>query len=379
MTGAWVLIFCVFLLICACALLVYLLKWIGSLGWLGWGAILVISLFLAGGSRSTFLIGLIVLLLIIYVVAFLGYFGGRPRGSTYKQAPQAPPTHLDRPSPDRPQLALPQPSSSPELPDTPSMVTPVTTPVPPARMTAHALDTLILPASTKEALMTYCEILSNHQRYYNLGMPIPKGLLFYGPPGCGKTETARLLSTKSGLPFISLSSADLKVGYIGHAAVAIQKAFDEARQKAPCIIYIDEIDASCPIRGGASSVIDREVNAQLLQELDGIKTTDARPVFVLASTNRLELIDPAILERFTERIEIPLPGENERWLLLEIFIGKIPLEVPALPDGDNEIEAQLKALGYQIEMVGIDLATIRLGSSGKRTFLKRIQPKEHTG
>src|ERR1700736_2455913 len=115
--------------------------------------------------------------------------------------------------------------------------------------------------------------------------------------------------------------------------------------------------------------MDREVNAQLLQELDGIKTTDARPVFVLASTNRLELIDPAILERFTERIEIPLPGENERWLLLEIFIGKIPLEVPAVPDGDNEIEAQLKALGYEIEMVGIDLATIRLGSSGKRTFL----------
>jgi transitional endoplasmic reticulum ATPase len=101
-------------------------------------------------------------------------------------------------------------------------------------------------------------------------VPIPKGLLFYGPPGCGKTETARLLSTKSGLPFISLSSADLKVSYIGQAAVAIQKAFDEARQKAPCIIYIDEIDASCPVRtGGPNSVIDNEVNAKCCKSWTG--------------------------------------------------------------------------------------------------------------
>src|ERR1700737_2404545 len=177
MTAAWGFILLIFLLIGAFALLVYLLKWIGSLGWLGWGALLVISLFLASGSRSTFLISLVVLLLIIYVVAFLVYFGRRPRGPTYERAPQAPPTYLDRPNPDRPQLPSPQPSSSPQsssspqLPDTPPIVMPVTTPVTPAPMTADALDTLILPASTKEALLTYCEILTNHQRYYNQGVP----------------------------------------------------------------------------------------------------------------------------------------------------------------------------------------------------------------
>ncbi len=105
---------------------------------------------------------------------------------------------------------------------------------------AAAWASLILPRATKEALETYCELLSNHQWYANQGIFIPKGLLFYGPPGCGKTETARLLSKKAGFSFISLSSADLKVGWIGQAAVAIQKYFDEARQKAPCIVYIDE-------------------------------------------------------------------------------------------------------------------------------------------
>jgi transitional endoplasmic reticulum ATPase len=154
-------------------------------------------------------------------------------------------------------------------------------------MDADDLEAIVLPSSTKQAIQTYCNILTNHRWYSDQGVPLPKGLLFYGPPGCGKTETARLLSTKSGLPFISLSSADLKVSYIGQAAVAIQKAFDEARQKAPRIIYIDEIDASCPVRtGGPNSVIDNEVNAQMLQDLDGIKTTDQRPVFVFVSTDR---------------------------------------------------------------------------------------------
>jgi SpoVK/Ycf46/Vps4 family AAA+-type ATPase len=170
------------------------------------------------------------------------------------------------------------------------------------------------------------------------------------------------LSTKSGLSFISLSSADLKVGYIGQAAVAIQKAFDEARQKAPCIMYIDEIDASCPVRtGGPNSVIDNKVNAQMLQELDGIKTTDQRPVFVFASTNRPELIDPAILERFTERIEIPLPGAVERHQLLKIFVGKIPLEIPAMPRDDDEIKRRLKDCGYYLsDMCGPDVDKFEL-------------------
>jgi SpoVK/Ycf46/Vps4 family AAA+-type ATPase len=213
---------------------------------------------------------------------------------------------------------------------------------------AAAWDALVLPQATKDALQTYCEMLINHQWFASQGIPIPKGLLFYGPPGCGKTETARFLSKHVGLPFVSLSSADLKVGFIGHAAVAIQKYFDEARQKAPCIIYIDEIDASCPTRtGGQNSVIDNEVNAQLLQELDGLKTTDDRPVFVFASTNRVDLIDPAILQRFTEHIEIPLPDYSQRVQLLRLFVGKIPFDTRP-PENEQAIEAELEAHGYTV-------------------------------
>jgi SpoVK/Ycf46/Vps4 family AAA+-type ATPase len=211
---------------------------------------------------------------------------------------------------------------------------------------AAAWASLILPQATKEALETYCELLSNHQWYANQGIFIPKGLLFYGPPGCGKTETARLLSKKAGFSFVSLSSADLKVGWIGQAAVAIQKYFDEARQKAPCIVYIDEIEASCPTRtSGQNSVIDNEVNAQLLQEFDGIKTTNDQPVFVFASTNRIDLIDPAILERFTQHIEIALPTAIERFQLLDIFIGKVPFDLSP-PD---DIEAELEAHGCAVD------------------------------
>jgi SpoVK/Ycf46/Vps4 family AAA+-type ATPase len=127
-----------------------------------------------------------------------------------------------------------------------------------ARHEEGSWDQLVLPHETKEKLKTYCEILSNHAWYTGQGINPPRGLVFYGPPGCGKTETARFLSKKAGFSFVSLSSADLKVGWIGRAAVAIQKAFADARAKAPCIVY--EIDASCPTRmSGQNSVIDNEV------------------------------------------------------------------------------------------------------------------------
>jgi AAA+ superfamily predicted ATPase len=188
-------------------------------------------------------------------------------------------------------------------------------------------DGLILPTNTKKSVQIYCDILKNYKLYIDQGVPMPKGLLFYGPPGCGKTETARVISKMAGFFFKSLSSADLKVGFIGQAAVAIQNAFNEARTKAPSVVFIDEIEASCPIRtGGCNDVIDREVLAQLLQESDGIKSTDTAPVFVFGGTNRPELIDPALLERFTERLEIPLPDVESRVQLLRKFIGRIPLE-----------------------------------------------------
>jgi len=138
---------------------------------------------------------------------------------------------------------------------------------------------------------------------------------------------------------------------IGQAAVAIQKYFDEARQKAPSIIYIDEIDASCPIRqSGTHSATDNEVSAQLLQELDGVKTSDSHPVCVLASTNRMDLVDPAILQRFTEHIEIALPCVDERFALLTLFAAEIPFDL--LPPQDKDaMEVRLELLGFTLEEI----------------------------
>jgi len=210
-------------------------------------------------------------------------------------------------------------------------------------------DNLILPKKIKEDIQVYCDTLRNFRLYVEQGVPIPRGVLFYGPPGCGKTETARVLSKAAGFSFKSLSSADLKVGYIGQAAVAIQKAFDEARSKAPCIVYIDEIEASCPVRdGGQNSVIDREVVAQLLQEMDGIKSNDAAQVFVFAGTNRKDLIDPAVLERFTEEVEIPLPDLDCRRQLLQNFLGKLTFEREVQPGDKDTVVQRLGASGFRV-------------------------------
>jgi AAA+ superfamily predicted ATPase len=186
-----------------------------------------------------------------------------------------------------------------------------------------AWDDLILPQSIKDDLETYCQVLRKHEYYYSQGITVPKGLLFHGPSGVGKTQTARILSREAGFAFVSLSTADCKVGYIGHAAAKIKEIFAEARKKAPCLIFIDELDAVCPPRGCYLDCISQEVTAQLLQEMDGLHS-DGQAIFVFAATNRLDMVDTAVLDRFTEHVEIALPGPEERMKLIALFVGKIP-------------------------------------------------------
>jgi AAA+ superfamily predicted ATPase len=185
-------------------------------------------------------------------------------------------------------------------------------------------DDVILPVELKEDLQTYCEILRRHQHYAEQGVTVPKGLLFVGPPGTGKTQTAKILSGEAGLIFLSLSTADAKVGWIGWSAKKIKEIFDEAREKAPALIWLDELDALCPPRGKYLDCLSQEATAELLTQFDGLHS-NGQAIFVVAATNRLDMVDGAVLSRFTQHIEIELPGAEERMALLRLFLAKTPL------------------------------------------------------
>jgi SpoVK/Ycf46/Vps4 family AAA+-type ATPase len=155
-----------------------------------------------------------------------------------------------------------------------------------------------------------------------VGVKLPKGLLLYGPPGCRKTHIAKTLSAETGLSFVALSTADCKVGWIGHAAAKIKQVFTEARGKQPTLIFIDELDAVCPPRGAYHDCISQEVTAQPLQEIGGL-LSDSQAIFLVGATNRPDQVDSAILSRFAEQIEIPLPDATTRLALLELFLGPL--------------------------------------------------------
>jgi len=185
-------------------------------------------------------------------------------------------------------------------------------------------DSLILPEDILDRLRTLCESLRNIDEFKAQGFDVPKGALLYGPPGTGKTQIARTLANESQLPFIAASTADMKAGFIGQSGQKVRELFERARGRAPCILFIDEIEAVTAARGGSGGdSFTAEIVNQLLQEMDGVKKS-ARHVFVLAATNLPESIDPAVLSRFEERIEIANPGPAQRQQLFRQFLGKLP-------------------------------------------------------
>jgi DNA replication protein DnaC len=190
----------------------------------------------------------------------------------------------------------------------------------PAADAKASWDTLVIQPSLKETLRAYCKILRNYKDYQAQGVHLPKGLLLHGPPGCGKTQIAKTLSAKAGLHFIALSTSDCKAMWLGHSADRLATVFGEARAMQPTLLFIDELDAVCPPRGAYADAISQEFTAQLLQEVDGL-LSDSQAVFLVAATNRLDWVDAAILSRFAEKIEIPLPDELARQALLKVFLG----------------------------------------------------------
>jgi transitional endoplasmic reticulum ATPase len=170
--------------------------------------------------------------------------------------------------------------------------------------------------------------LQNPEAFSRLGVEPPRGVLLYGPPGCGKTLLARAVATESEANFISIKGPELLSKWVGESEKAVREVFRRARHAAPTIVFFDEIDAIAPARGtgaGDSHVTERVIS-QFLTEVDGIQ--GLKDIVVLAATNRPDLLDPALLRpgRFDRHILVPAPDEAERKQIFEIYLKNMPLD-----------------------------------------------------
>lgn len=188
-------------------------------------------------------------------------------------------------------------------------------------------DSLILPDNELAEFQSLGRELVHAEEMRKLGVSVPRGILLYGPPGTGKTQIARVLASESGLAFIAASSSDLKANYLGQSGSKVKQLFEKARGQAPCILFLDEIDAVAPSRDNGDH-LTTEIVSQLLQELDGIATRKGQ-VFLLAASNHPERIDGALLSRLERKIRIDLPDQDARAAILELQLAGKPLDFDA--------------------------------------------------
>ncbi|PSB12654.1 cell division protein FtsH [Pleurocapsa sp. CCALA 161] len=185
----------------------------------------------------------------------------------------------------------------------------------------------------KAELTEIVEFLKTPERYKAIGARIPKGVLLVGPPGTGKTLMAKAVAGEAGVSFFSISGSEFVELFVGAGAARVRDLFEQAKQKAPCIIFIDELDAIGKARGGGNGFVggndEREQTLnQLLTEMDGFAAGDAT-VIVLAATNRPETLDPALLRpgRFDRQVLVDRPDLSGRQKILEIYAAKVKLDV----------------------------------------------------
>jgi len=163
------------------------------------------------------------------------------------------------------------------------------------------------------------------ESFKKLGIKPPKGILLYGPPGCGKTLLAKAVATESEANFISVKGPELLSKWYGESERRIRELFRRARQVAPSIIFFDEIDAMAPRRGFGMHEVSERIVSQLLTEMSGIE--ELKDVVIIAATNRPDMLDPALLRpgRFDRLIYVPEPNEEARLKILKVLTKKMPL------------------------------------------------------
>jgi cell division protease FtsH len=205
----------------------------------------------------------------------------------------------------------------------------------------------------KAELQEIVSFLKDPDRYGRLGGRVPKGVLLVGPPGTGKTLLARAVAGEASVPFFSINGSEFVEMFVGVGAARVRDLFEQARQKAPCIIFIDELDALGRARGaypggGGHDEKEQTLN-QLLSELDGFDPRTG--MILLAATNRPEILDPALLRagRFDRQVLVDRPDKVGRLQILEVHVRKIHMS----PDVDLEIVASLTP-GF----TGADLANL---------------------
>ncbi len=214
----------------------------------------------------------------------------------------------------------------------------------------------------KQQIMELREVvelpLKNPKLFKDIGIDPPKGVLLYGPPGCGKTLLAKAVAHEAGATFISIVGSELVQKFIGEGARIVREVFNLARRKAPSIVFIDEIDSIAARRLDIGTSGEREVQRtlmQLLAELDGFRPLDK--VKVIAATNRIDILDPAILRpgRFDRLIEVPLPDLSGRIEIFKVHTRKMKLakdvdleELARMTEGASgaEIKAIVTEAGY---------------------------------
>ncbi len=225
----------------------------------------------------------------------------------------------------------------------------------------------------KDELTEIVDFLKKPQRYTDIGARIPKGVLLVGPPGTGKTLLSKAVAGEADVPFFIISGSEFVELFVGAGAARVRDLFEQAKKKAPCIIFIDELDAIGKSRSGSMGVVggndEREQTLnQLLTEMDGFSSTD-KPVIVLAATNQPEVLDAALLRpgRFDRQVLVDRPDLSGRKTILEIYTKKIKLS--------NEIDLDRIAQATS-GFAGADLANMvneaaLLAARGKRTSVEQ--------
>ena len=191
----------------------------------------------------------------------------------------------------------------------------------------------------KQELEEVVEFLKHPQKYNDLGAKIPKGVLLYGPPGTGKTLLAKAVAGEAGVPFVSISGSDFVEMFVGVGASRVRDLFDQAKKSAPCIVFIDEIDAVGRQRGaglgGGHDEREQTLN-QLLVEMDGFSANEG--IIMIAATNRPDILDPALLRpgRFDRQIVVDRPDIKGRTEILKVHVKGKPMG----PDVNLDVIAQ---------------------------------------